>query len=115
MPIVCPFIYIPAMTISREDVIHVAKLARLELSEAEIAQLTVQLSDILEHADRLQGLDTSDVPPTSHPIPLANVLREDEPGPTVDRDAFLAQAPAAEDGYVRVPRIMDEPSSGSGS
>ena len=92
----------------RDDVVHVAKLARLALSEAEIEQFTVQLGVILEHAARVAALDTADVPPTSHPIPLANVVRPDEPRPSLDRDAVLAMAPAAEDGRFRVPRILAE-------
>ncbi|MCC7077757.1 MAG: Asp-tRNA(Asn)/Glu-tRNA(Gln) amidotransferase subunit GatC [Acidimicrobiia bacterium] len=102
------------MSISRADVVHVAKLARLELTEEEIEQFTGQLSDILDHAARIRELDTEDVAPTAHPLPLANVMREDEPGPTLDREAFLSQAPACEDGYVRVPRILDESGGGPG-
>ncbi|HYT39355.1 MAG TPA: Asp-tRNA(Asn)/Glu-tRNA(Gln) amidotransferase subunit GatC [Acidimicrobiia bacterium] len=94
--------------LTRADVEHVAKLARLALSEAEIEQFTVQLGAILEHAARVAALDTADVPPTSHPIPLANVLRSDEPRPGLDRDAVLSMAPAAEDGRFRVPRILAE-------
>ncbi len=88
--------------------IHVASLARLALSEGEIDQFTVQLGAILEHAARVAALDTRDVPPTSHPIPLANVLRPDAPVPCLDRDVVLAMAPAAEDGRFRVPRILAE-------
>jgi len=87
-------------------VIHVAKLARLALSDAEIDQFTTQLGAILEHAARVAALDTGDVPPTAHPIPLANVLRPDEPGPSLPRDVVLGMAPAAEDGRFRVPRIL---------
>jgi aspartyl-tRNA(Asn)/glutamyl-tRNA(Gln) amidotransferase subunit C len=94
--------------LTRADVEHVAKLARLALSEAEIEQFTVQLGAILEHAARVAALDTADVPPTAHPFPLANVLRADEPGPCLDRDVVLAMAPAAEDGRFRVPRILGE-------
>ena len=86
--------------------IHVAKLARLALSDAEIDQFTTQLGAILEHAARVAALDTGDVPPTAHPIPLANVLRPDEPGPSLPRDVVLGMAPAAEDGRFRVPRIL---------
>ena len=94
--------------LTREDVIHVAQLARLALSEGEIEQFTVQLGAILEHAARVAALDTADVAPTSHPIPLANVLRPDERRPCLDRDVVLSMAPAAEDGRFRVPRILAE-------
>jgi len=94
--------------LTRADVEHVAKLARLALTEAEVEMLTVQLGAILEHAARVAALDTHDVPPTSHPIPLANVLRADEPVPCLDRDVVLDMAPAAEDGRFRVPRILGE-------
>jgi aspartyl-tRNA(Asn)/glutamyl-tRNA(Gln) amidotransferase subunit C len=94
--------------LTRDDVVHVAKLARLALSEAEIEQFTTQLGAILEHAASVAALDTHDVPPTSHPIPLANVLRPDEARPGLDRDAVLGMAPAAEDGRFRVPRILAE-------
>ena len=94
--------------LTRADVEHVAKLARLALSEEEIEQFTVQLGAILEHAASVAALDTADVPPTSHPIPLSNVLRPDTPRPGLDRDAVLAMAPAAEDGRFRVPRILGE-------
>jgi aspartyl-tRNA(Asn)/glutamyl-tRNA(Gln) amidotransferase subunit C len=94
--------------LTRGDVIHVANLARLALSEDETIQFTVQLGAILEHAARVAALDTHDVPPTSHPIPLANVLRPDEPRPCLDRDVVLSMAPAAEDGRFRVPRILAE-------
>ena len=94
--------------LTRADVEHVAKLARLALSEAEIDQFTVQLGAILEHAAQVAALDTADVPPTSHPIPLANVLRPDEPRPGLDRDVVMSMAPAEEDGRFRVPRILAE-------
>ena len=94
--------------LTRADVEHVAKLARLALSDEEIEQFTVQLGAILEHAARVAALDTAGVPPTSHPIPLTNVLRPDERQPTLERDTVLAMAPAAEDGRFRVPRILAE-------
>jgi aspartyl-tRNA(Asn)/glutamyl-tRNA(Gln) amidotransferase subunit C len=97
-----------ANPLTRDDVVHVAKLARLALSEGEIEQFTVQLGAILEHAARVAALDTADVPPTSHPIPLTNVLRADERRPTLDRDVVLSMAPAEEDGRFRVPRILAE-------
>jgi aspartyl-tRNA(Asn)/glutamyl-tRNA(Gln) amidotransferase subunit C len=94
--------------LTRADVEHVARLARLALSDEEIEEFTVQLGAILEHAARVAALDTAGVPPTSHPIPLANVTRPDEPRPSLDRDVVLGMAPAAEDGRFRVPRILGE-------
>ena len=94
--------------LTRADVEHVAKLARLALSEEELEQFTVQLGAILEHAASVAALDTAGVPPTSHPTPLANVLRPDEPRPGLDRQSVLSMAPAAEDGRFRVPRILGE-------
>jgi aspartyl-tRNA(Asn)/glutamyl-tRNA(Gln) amidotransferase subunit C len=94
--------------ISRDEVAHVAYLARLALTEEELDRYTEQLASILAHADDIAALDIADVPPTAHPIPLDNVFRDDEPAPCLDRDEVLAQAPAAEDGLFRVPRILGE-------
>ena len=94
--------------LSRTDVEHVANLARLALSDDEVEQFTEQLAVILEHAQDVAALDLEGVPPTAHPVPLVNVLRPDEVRPTLDRDEVLAQAPAAEDGRFRVPRILGE-------
>jgi aspartyl-tRNA(Asn)/glutamyl-tRNA(Gln) amidotransferase subunit C len=94
--------------ISREDVAHVAHLARLELSDDELETYTEQLGAILDHAQDVAALDTSGVPPTAHPLPLENVLRADVVRPSLDRDEVLAQAPAAEGAYFRVPRILGE-------
>jgi aspartyl-tRNA(Asn)/glutamyl-tRNA(Gln) amidotransferase subunit C len=93
--------------LTRSDVEHVAQLARLALDEDEIEQFTRELGVILEHADQVAALDTHDVPPTAHPLPLANVLRPDAPRPSLGRDEVLAAAPDAEDGQFRVPRILD--------
>ncbi len=95
--------------ITRDDVEHVARLARLALTDEEGEQLTAQLEVILEHAAQVSALDTAGVPPTAHPLPLSNVLRADEPRPGVSRDEVLAMAPASDDGRFRVPRILDAP------
>ncbi len=89
--------------IEREQVLHVAKLARLQLSEAEVEKMAGELSGILEHVDRISELDLDDVPPTSHVVDLVNVLRPDEPRPSWPRDDVLAQAPDPADGSFRVP------------
>ena len=94
--------------ISRSDVAHVAVLARLDLTEDELERFTGQLGAVLEHAADIAALDIADVPPTAHPLTLVNVLREDSPVPSLDRDEVLAQAPAAEDRRFRVPRILGE-------
>jgi aspartyl-tRNA(Asn)/glutamyl-tRNA(Gln) amidotransferase subunit C len=95
--------------LTRADVEHVARLARLALSDDEIEQFTRELGVILEHARQVAGLDTRDVPPTAHPLPLTNVFRPDDVHPSLDRDEVLAMAPDAEDGRFRVPRILDAP------
>lgn len=100
---------VPTPRITRDDVIHVARLARLDLSDSEIDEFTGQLASILEHAARVSALDVTGVAPTAHPLPLANVLRADVARPGIDRDEVLAAAPAAEDGRFRVPRILGEP------
>jgi len=106
----CGFLDSPVVAdpISRADVEHVAKLARLALTDAEIEDLTAELASILGHADDIEALALDDVPPTAHPLPLENVLRADDVRPTLDRDEVLSQAPAAEDGRFRVPRILGE-------
>ncbi|AFM40244.1 glutamyl-tRNA(Gln) and/or aspartyl-tRNA(Asn) amidotransferase, C subunit [Desulfosporosinus acidiphilus SJ4] len=93
------------MAISREDVIYVAGLARLELNEQEIQEYTVQLNSILDYAAMLERLDTEDVVPTAHAVPLHNVLREDEVKGSIKHEKALRNAPDAEEGFFRVPRI----------
>ncbi len=95
--------------LTRADVEHVARLARLALTDDEVERLTDELAAVLDHAADVAALDLDGVPPTAHPLPLRNVLRADEVRPGVDRDEVLAAAPAAEDGRFRVPRIMDAP------
>jgi aspartyl-tRNA(Asn)/glutamyl-tRNA(Gln) amidotransferase subunit C len=95
-------------SISRDDVAHVARLARLELTDAELELFTSQLAAVLEHAADVESLDVGDVPPTMHPYPLRNVMRDDDVRPSVDRDEVLGQAPAAEDGRFKVPPILGE-------
>ena len=94
--------------LTRADVEHVARLARLALSDTEIDALTTDLGAILEHAAEVSALDTAGVEPTAHPIPMVNVLRPDVPRAGISRDEVLAAAPAVEDGRFRVPRILGE-------
>jgi aspartyl-tRNA(Asn)/glutamyl-tRNA(Gln) amidotransferase subunit C len=94
--------------ISTADAAHVARLARLALTDDELERFTDQLGAVLEHARDVEALDTAGVPPTAHPLPLRNILRDDVVVPSLDRDEVLAQAPDTEDGFFRVPRIMGE-------
>ena len=89
--------------IDRDQVLHVARLARLELSDEEIERMAGELSGILEHVDRISGLDLDGVEPTAHVVALENVLRADEPEPSLPRDRALEQAPDVVDGAFRVP------------
>jgi len=94
--------------ISRDDVAHVATLARLRLDDDQVERFTGQLAAILEHAEDVEALELDDVEPTSHPYPLVNVWRPDEAGPTLANADALAGAPAAEDGRFSVPTILGE-------
>ncbi len=94
--------------ISKQDVAHVARLARLSLTEEELERFTGQLGAVLEHARDVEALDTDGVAPTAHPLPVRNVFREDELEPPLDRDEVLSQAPSVEDDKFRVPRILGE-------
>ena len=95
-------------SLTRAEVEHVARLARLALTDEELDALTPELAAILEHAAQVSALDTAGVPPTAHPLPLVNVIRADVARPGLDRDDVLAAAPEAEDGRFRVPRILGE-------
>ncbi|HXD98016.1 MAG TPA: Asp-tRNA(Asn)/Glu-tRNA(Gln) amidotransferase subunit GatC [Candidatus Acidoferrum sp.] len=94
--------------ISREDVEHVARLARLALSEAEVERMREQLSGILAYIDTLRALDTTGVEPTSHAVPLLNVMRDDDVRPCLPQDVALANAPERSDAFFRVPRIIED-------
>jgi aspartyl-tRNA(Asn)/glutamyl-tRNA(Gln) amidotransferase subunit C len=93
------------MAITREDVLHVAKLARLELAEPEVERMQEQLSAILEAVGKVAQLDLSDVEPTAHPLELVNVLADDLPRPSLPREEALANAPDPEDGFFGVPAV----------
>lgn len=94
--------------ISREEVAHVARLARLHFDAAELDELTIQLGAVLEHAADVEALDVSQLPPAVHPLPLVDVTRPDEPEASLDRAEVLAQAPAREAGQFRVPPVLGE-------
>ena len=94
--------------LTRDDVAHVARLARLRLDDAELDEFTEQLANVLAHAEDIERLDADEVEPTAHPLPLRNVFRDDVVRASVDRDEVLAAAPAAQDGQFRVPPILGE-------
>jgi aspartyl-tRNA(Asn)/glutamyl-tRNA(Gln) amidotransferase subunit C len=96
------------MPLSRDQVRHVAMLARLGLEPGDEDFYAEQLSGILEHIDRLQQVDTDDIPPTAQVVEVVNRLREDEPRPGLSQDEVLSNAPAAQDGFFRVPSIQEE-------
>lgn len=89
------------------DIAHVARLARLALTEDELELYREQLGVILEHAATVQGLDTSGVTPTAHPLDFVNAFRNDEVEPSLDREEVLAQAPESRDGYFVVPPALE--------
>ncbi len=96
------------MPLSREQVKHIATLARVGLSDEDIARFSHQLSEILDYFERLRQVDTEGVPPTAHTLPLHNVMRDDEPAPAYPREEILANAPLREADYFRVRAILDE-------
>ena len=97
-----------APQITREDVAHLARLARIAMTDDELDALAAQLDVILGAVARVQEVAAADIPPTSHSLDLANVYRADEPSPPLGSEAALDAAPAAESGRFRVPRILDE-------
>jgi aspartyl-tRNA(Asn)/glutamyl-tRNA(Gln) amidotransferase subunit C len=97
-----------APRLTRDDVAHVASLARLHLTDEELELFTGQLAEVLDHAADVAQLDLTDVPLTAHAMAVTNVFRPDTPAPTLDREEVLAQAPSVEDHRFRVPRILGE-------
>lgn len=95
------------MSLTKEEVEHIAELARLELTEEEKARYREQLSDILDYAARLQALDTSHIPPTSTVLAQRSVLRSDVPAFGLSKEDALKNAPSAEQGQFRVPPVME--------
>jgi aspartyl-tRNA(Asn)/glutamyl-tRNA(Gln) amidotransferase subunit C len=96
------------MTLNRQEVAHLARLSRLSLSDEELDQFAPQLDEILSWVARVGEATSVDIPPTTSSESRVNVFRPDVARPSLDRDEVLAQAPAAEDGRFRVPRILDE-------
>lgn len=95
------------MSVSRDDVRHVAQLARLEFSEEGEATMAEELTQILSYVDKLEELDTSGVPPMSHVLDVTNVFRPDEVEERIDREEALEPAPEADDEYFRVPKVIE--------
>ncbi|MBA2942639.1 Asp-tRNA(Asn)/Glu-tRNA(Gln) amidotransferase subunit GatC [Paenibacillus sp. CGMCC 1.16610] len=95
------------LSITRKDVDHVAKLARLDLSENEKELFTGQLNAILKYAEQLNGLNTEGIAPTSHAMPLVNVMREDVVTPSLPIEKVMANAPDQEDGQFKVPAVLE--------
>ncbi len=95
------------MKITRKDVENVALLSRLEMREDDVEKFTGQLNAILDYIDVLNKVDTSGVEPTAHVLPLKNVMRADEAKPSLPRELALANAPEQEDGYFKVPKILE--------
>jgi aspartyl-tRNA(Asn)/glutamyl-tRNA(Gln) amidotransferase subunit C len=94
--------------IDRKDVEHVARLARLALTEAELERMRIELGAILQYVEKLKAVDVEGVEPTSHAVPLLNVMREDEVEPSLDREAMMGNAPDRAGEFFRVPRIIED-------
>jgi aspartyl-tRNA(Asn)/glutamyl-tRNA(Gln) amidotransferase subunit C len=95
------------MKLEREQVLHIAKLARVELSDAEVELYSEQLSEILGHFDVLNRVNTDGVEPTAHTLPIQNVMADDVSRPSLPRDEVLELAPMTEDGYLRVRAVLE--------
>ncbi len=95
------------MSIKKEDVKKIAKLARLKLTDKELDFFAPQLALILDYIAQLREVDTSDVEPTTHALPIRNVFRKDKIGPSLERDDVLRNAPSQEEGLFKVPRIIE--------
>jgi aspartyl-tRNA(Asn)/glutamyl-tRNA(Gln) amidotransferase subunit C len=94
--------------IDRKDVEHVARLGRLALTEAELERMRVELGAILDYIEKLKAVDVEGVEPTSHAVPLVNVMREDEVEPSVEREPMMSNAPDRAGEFFRVPRIIED-------
>jgi len=95
------------LPLTPEEVRHNARLARVGLSDDEVSRFQSQLSQILDYFERLQEVDTENVPPTAHTLAMHNVMRDDEPHPSIDKEEVLANAPQREDDHFRVRAILE--------
>jgi aspartyl-tRNA(Asn)/glutamyl-tRNA(Gln) amidotransferase subunit C len=96
------------MSLTPDEVRHIGTLARLGLSDEDVTHFGEQLSVILDYFEQLRAVDTEGVPPTAHTLPIQNIMREDEAGPSLTPEEILANAPLAEQGKFRVKAILDE-------
>jgi aspartyl-tRNA(Asn)/glutamyl-tRNA(Gln) amidotransferase subunit C len=96
------------MALTRDEVLHVARLARVGLTAEDVTKFQQQLSQILEHFDALRAIDTQDVPPTTHTLPIENVMAADHPRPSLSQEQALANAPLSQDGHLRVRAVLEE-------
>lgn len=95
------------MSVTRKEVEHIAELARLELTESELEEYTVQLNQILEYVEKLNELDTENVQPLSHPVEAVNIFRDDVLKPSIDREGVLKNAPSKDEDFFMVPKVID--------
>jgi aspartyl-tRNA(Asn)/glutamyl-tRNA(Gln) amidotransferase subunit C len=95
------------MALTTKEVLHIARLARIALTEDDVQRFTAQLSGILDHFQALSAVDTEGIEPTAHPLPLSNVMRADLVAPSLSQAEALANAPLTEDGYVRVRAVLE--------
>lgn len=96
------------MSLTKQEVEHIARLARLELSDAEKEEYTGQLNEILHFVEKLNQLDTTGIEPTAHAIRVQNVFRPDAVHPSMDPEAALSNAPERRDNYFKVPKILED-------
>jgi aspartyl-tRNA(Asn)/glutamyl-tRNA(Gln) amidotransferase subunit C len=94
--------------LSRDEVLHIARLARVGLTDADVEKFQHQLSAILDHFDALQRIDTTDLPPTMHTLPLEGIAGADRPRPSLSQDEVLSNAPYEHDGFLRVRAVLEE-------
>jgi len=95
------------MSLTPAEVLHIARLARIALTDADVERFTAQLSGILDHFAALSKVDTEGVEPTAHPLPLSNVMRADVVAPSLSQEEALANAPEREDGFFRVRAVLE--------
>ncbi len=95
------------MALTPEDVLHIARLARIDLTPEDVDRFAAQLSGILDHFQALAEINTDGVEPTAHPLPLSNIMRSDTVTPSLPQEEALANAPRAEDGYFRVRAVLE--------
>jgi aspartyl-tRNA(Asn)/glutamyl-tRNA(Gln) amidotransferase subunit C len=96
------------MALTREEVLHVARLARVGVTDEDVTKFQNQLSQILDHFDVLRRIDTEDVPPTTHTLPLSNVMAQDDPRDSLSQEEVLKNAPLDQNGYLRVRAVLEE-------